>query len=479
MSTKDHLIIFDTTLRDGEQSPGASMTREEKVRIAKALEKLKVDVIEAGFPAASPGDFEAVKAVAAAIRDSRVCGLARALDNDIDRVGEALAGAAAGRVHTFIATSPIHMEKKLGMTPEQVLDQAVHAVKRALRYTDDVEFSPEDAGRSELDFLCRVLEAVIERHLQQTNPGADPGRAVRGGELRTPVRRLTEPPRPFPLLRARRGVRGRPRRSGAVPTRPSPDPRGARGHCRAGAPAGAALVRPQGRLEAADAQDMLTWEHRGFSLHAAVRMAGDDRAGLERLLRDGARPAFALERLTQVTPERVVYRLPKLQPDGRAALSLTPLELLDRLAALIPPPRRHRHRYHGVLPPHAPLRAAVTAYGRDATATDAPAQVTTPAASAPGARTTRYHWAVLLARLFAIFPLLCLQCGAELRLIAFVTAAEPVARILTHMGEPAKSPRIAPARGPPAWDDLLEPLPDRDAMGQPAPEFQFDQRISW
>ena len=169
MSTRDHLIIFDTTLRDGEQSPGASMTKEEKVRIAKALERLRVDVIEAGFPIASPGDFEGVKAVAAAIRDSRVCGLARALDKDIDRAGEALAGANAARIHTFIATSPIHMERKLRMSPDQVLEQAVHAVRRALRYTDDVEFSPEDAGRSETDFLCRVIEAVIDAGARTVN----------------------------------------------------------------------------------------------------------------------------------------------------------------------------------------------------------------------------------------------------------------------------------------------------------------------
>ena len=128
---KEHLVIFDTTLRDGEQSPGASMTRDEKVRIAKALEKLRVDVIEAGFPAASPGDFESVRAVAEAVRESTICGLARALDKDIDRAGEALKPAASGRIHTFIATSPIHMQHKLRMMPEQVLAQAVHAVKRA------------------------------------------------------------------------------------------------------------------------------------------------------------------------------------------------------------------------------------------------------------------------------------------------------------------------------------------------------------
>ncbi len=162
MSKQDRLIIFDTTLRDGEQSPGASMNREEKVRIAKALERMRVDVIEAGFPIASPGDFEAVQAVARTIKESTVCGLARALDRDIDRAGEALKEASSARIHTFIATSPIHMEKKLRMTPDQVVEQAVHAVKRARKYTDNVEFSPEDAGRSEIEFLCRVLEAVID-----------------------------------------------------------------------------------------------------------------------------------------------------------------------------------------------------------------------------------------------------------------------------------------------------------------------------
>jgi 2-isopropylmalate synthase len=160
--SKDKLIIFDTTLRDGEQSPGASMTKDEKVRIAKALEKLRVDVIEAGFPIASPGDFESVKAVAETVKDSTICGLARALDKDIDRAGEALKDANSGRIHTFIATSPIHMEQKLRMSPDQVVEQAIHAVKRARKYTDNVEFSAEDAGRSDLDFLCRIFEAVID-----------------------------------------------------------------------------------------------------------------------------------------------------------------------------------------------------------------------------------------------------------------------------------------------------------------------------
>jgi 2-isopropylmalate synthase len=160
--SKDKLKIFDTTLRDGEQSPGASMTRDEKVRIARALEKMCVDVIEAGFPIASQGDFEAVQAVAQVIKDSTVCGLARALDKDIDRAGEALKGANSSRIHTFIATSPIHMQRKLRMSPDEVVEQAVRSVRRARQFTDDVEFSAEDAGRSEIDFLCRIIEAVID-----------------------------------------------------------------------------------------------------------------------------------------------------------------------------------------------------------------------------------------------------------------------------------------------------------------------------
>src|SRR5512139_1322245 len=166
---KDKLIIFDTTLRDGEQSPGASMTRDEKVRIAKALERLKVDVIEAGFPAASIGDFESVQAVARAVKGATVCGLARALDRDIDRAGEALKDAQSARIHTFIATSPIHMQRKLNMSPEQVIEYAIRAVQRARQYTDNVEFSPEDAGRSEEDFLCRILEAVIDAGARTVN----------------------------------------------------------------------------------------------------------------------------------------------------------------------------------------------------------------------------------------------------------------------------------------------------------------------
>ncbi len=157
----DKLIIFDTTLRDGEQSPGASMTREEKVRIARQLERLRVDVIEAGFAAASNGDFEAVRTIANQIKESTICSLARANDRDISRAAEALAGAARSRIHTFIATSPLHMEKKLRMTPEEVLEQARLSVRFARNLCADIEFSAEDGYRSEPDFLARVVEAVI------------------------------------------------------------------------------------------------------------------------------------------------------------------------------------------------------------------------------------------------------------------------------------------------------------------------------
>lgn len=157
----DKLIIFDTTLRDGEQSPGASMTREEKVRIARQLERLRVNVIEAGFAASSDGDFESISAIAQVIKDSTVCSLARANDRDINRAAEALKAANSKRIHTFIATSPLHMEKKLRMTPDQVFEQAKVAVRLARQHTDDVEFSAEDGYRSDMDFLCRVFEAVI------------------------------------------------------------------------------------------------------------------------------------------------------------------------------------------------------------------------------------------------------------------------------------------------------------------------------
>ena len=221
-----------------------------------------------------------------------------------------------------------------------------------------------------------------------------------------------------------------------------------------------------------------------LSIDATVRIAGQDRAGLERLLRYCARPPFALERIaeapTRSGAQQIIYHLPKPQPDGRTALVLTPLELIDHLAALIPPPRLHRHRYHGVLAPNATLRAAVTAYGRDADSHQQPPTAASPPAAVPGRRSpARYLWAMLLARLFECMPLTCPNCGADMRIVAFITEAAPVERILSHIGEPAKPPPISPARGPPGWDDALEPLPDWDVIAQPEAELEFDQRISW
>ena len=174
----NQLIIFDTTLRDGEQSPGASMTRDEKLRIARQLERLKVDVIEAGFAASSNGDFECVQAIARAVRESTICSLSRANDRDIARSAEALHDAARARIHVFIATSPLHMEKKLRMTPDQVFEQARQSVRFARNLVGDIEFSPEDGYRSEPDFLCRVIEEVIKEGATTINVPDTVGYAI-------------------------------------------------------------------------------------------------------------------------------------------------------------------------------------------------------------------------------------------------------------------------------------------------------------
>ena len=158
----ERVIIFDTTLRDGEQSPGASMNAGEKLRLATQLEKLGVDVLEAGFPAASQGDFEAVSDIAGKLKRTEVTGLARTSKEDIDRAWGAIKHAVKPRIHTFIATSDLHMHYKLNMTKEEVLKTAVETVKYAASFTDNVEFSAEDASRSDRDFLCKVFEAVIE-----------------------------------------------------------------------------------------------------------------------------------------------------------------------------------------------------------------------------------------------------------------------------------------------------------------------------
>ncbi|MFC0282867.1 2-isopropylmalate synthase [Camelimonas abortus] len=157
----ERVIIFDTTLRDGEQCPGASMTFEEKLQVAELLDAMGVDVIEAGFPIASDGDFESVREIARRSRNAIICGLSRTAPGDIDRCGEAIRPAARGRIHTFISTSPLHMSAKLNMTPEEVLEASIAAVTRARRWTDDVEWSAEDGTRTGIDFLCRCVEAVI------------------------------------------------------------------------------------------------------------------------------------------------------------------------------------------------------------------------------------------------------------------------------------------------------------------------------
>ncbi|MFO1154788.1 MAG: 2-isopropylmalate synthase [Rhodospirillales bacterium] len=174
----NRIIIFDTTLRDGEQSPGASMNLEEKVRIALLLEEMGIDVIEAGFPIASPGDFEAVLAISKVVKGSTICGLSRASRGDIDRVAEAIKPAQRGRIHTFISTSPLHMKHKLQLEPDEVFDRVVDSVSYARRFTDDVEWSCEDGSRSEHDFLCRCIEAAINAGARTINVPDTVGYAI-------------------------------------------------------------------------------------------------------------------------------------------------------------------------------------------------------------------------------------------------------------------------------------------------------------
>jgi 2-isopropylmalate synthase len=183
--------IFDTTLRDGEQSPGASMVMAEKLEIARALAALGVDVIEAGFPIASTGDFEAVRAIAGEVTGASVCGLARCNDRDIDRAWEAIQFAQTPRIHVFLATSAIHREHKLRMTKGQIIEKAVASVRRAKGYCPDIEFSPEDSARTEIDFLCEVVEAAIEAGATTVNIPDTVGYAT-PLQYGTVIRTLTE-----------------------------------------------------------------------------------------------------------------------------------------------------------------------------------------------------------------------------------------------------------------------------------------------
>ncbi|WP_435163403.1 2-isopropylmalate synthase [Candidatus Pelagibacter bacterium nBUS_25] len=169
MSDKDKVFIFDTTMRDGEQSPGASMSLEEKIQISRIFDELGIDIIEAGFPIASPGDFEAVKAISKIVKNSIPCGLSRASKKDIDACHEALKAAPRFRIHTFISTSPLHMKHKLNKTPEQVLEAIKESVTYARNLTDDVEWSCEDGTRTDMDFMCKIVELAISSGAKTIN----------------------------------------------------------------------------------------------------------------------------------------------------------------------------------------------------------------------------------------------------------------------------------------------------------------------
>jgi hypothetical protein len=261
-------------------------------------------------------------------------------------------------------------------------------------------------------------------------------------------------------------------------------------------------------LDPSTVADMRTWRGTGgFSVDGSVRIEGEDRAGLERLVRYCARGPLALERLhapggieALTSPEaRLVYRLPEPDMHGRQELRLTPLELLERLARLVPPPRIHRHRYHGVLAPNARLRSTVVSIGRPLP-DDVPEEVRPPPAPDPlshpvdppvhghrpapsgtqtamrRSRSSRILWAQLLARIYEVLPLLCPACGGEMRIISFITVPPTVERILLHLDLPHRPPRVSPARGPPQAELHLDQTPAFDlAAPEPIPEFEFDQ----
>ena len=248
-----------------------------------------------------------------------------------------------------------------------------------------------------------------------------------------------------------------------------------------------AFVR-RGLIDKSDAKEMAAWEHGGgFSVDASVCIEGNDRAGLERLLRYCARPPFALEHLHQHDAEHVVYHNPKPHQGGPRELVLTPLELIDKIAALIPPPRTHRHRYYGVLAPNAPMRAAVTALAPLAVIPVAPVVgVNVDASAEPESKSraaARYLWAMLLARIYEAFPLSCPICHSQMRIIAFINDTTTLHKILNHLGESAQPPKIAQARGPPLWEaaSAAEIFGDAAHVHHvPADSpINFDQRIGW
>ncbi|MBK9522286.1 MAG: transposase [Rhodocyclaceae bacterium] len=270
-----------------------------------------------------------------------------------------------------------------------------------------------------------------------------------------------------------------------------------------------AFVR-RGLIDKDDAKEMVQWEHGGgFSVDASVCVEGNDRAGLERLLRYCARPPFALEHLHQHDAEHVVYHNPKPHQGGPRELVLTPLELIDKIAALIPPPRTHRHRYYGVLAPNAPMRAAVTALAPLAISPvgagvlcmagcplrGAPTPLKADTNTAPESKSraaARYLWAMLLARIYEAFPLNCPICHSQMRIIAFINDTTTLHKILNHLGESTESPKIAQARGPPLWEAASAAERAAEMFGDaghaqwalptvlfPEPPINFDQRIGW
>src|SRR5947207_5887096 len=179
-SEQDRVVIFDTTLRDGEQSPGATMTHEEKLEVAELLDAMGVDIIEAGFPVASEGDFAAVHEIAKRTKNAVVCGLARAGSKDVDRAGEAIRPAKRGRIHTFISTSPVHMKWKLQMEPQKVYEMVISSVTRARNFTDGGEWSCEGRTRTEHDFLCRCVGPALNAGATAINIRDTVGYAVAG-----------------------------------------------------------------------------------------------------------------------------------------------------------------------------------------------------------------------------------------------------------------------------------------------------------
>jgi hypothetical protein len=361
-------------------------------------------------------------------------------------------------VRQFVLSVPKRLRPFLHYRP-RTATAVLHILLRALQATlrEACPTAPASASMGAVSFLHRfgsslnphfhyhlcVVDGLFEKVEADTDPGsAHPETHLRFYEATTLTRELLE--------RLQHTIRSRVLRH----------------------------VQRHGLLEPHDAEDMLTWDHGGgFSLDASVRIEATDRAGLERLIRYCARPPFALERLHLVVgrSDQILYLLPKPDPAGRTALRLSALEFLDRLATILPPPRIHRHRYHGVFAPNAPLRPLVTAWTQEDNALvaqvpgpDPQLPLTSPASPPEPEKPPRQpsdtatprssRWAALLARIYETFPLTCPTCAAPLTFIAFLTEPEPITQILAHIGEPTSPPLIHPARGPPQTELAMGPM---------------------